>query len=119
MAAAATPTSTIVANPDYRFEVADVRPAGPGKTTVAVRLVHVPENKPVEGAVILEAKTDMGPNGMPEMSGKVTPLLSNQPGLYRFLIETGMAGKWQLIVCAKVQGETDPVSGAIIYDAAT
>jgi predicted metal-binding membrane protein len=119
LAAAATPTSTVVANPDYRFEVVEARRAGPGKTTVAVRLVHVPDNKTVEGAVILEAKTDMGPGGMPEMSGKVTPLPSDQPGLYRFLIETGMAGKWELILSAKVHGETETVRGAITYDVAT
>ena len=119
IAAAATPTSTITANPDYRFEVVEVQPAGPGKTTVAVRLVHATDNNPVEGAVILEAKTNMGPGGMPEMSGKATPAPSGQPGLYRFLIETGMAGKWELIPSANVQGETDTVSGAITFDAAT
>jgi hypothetical protein len=59
MAAAATPTSTIVANPDYRFEVAEVQPVGPGKTTVAVRIAHMVDNKPVEGALILEAKTNI------------------------------------------------------------
>lgn len=79
-----------------------MQPAGPGKTTVAVRLLHVPDSKPVEGAVILGAKTDMGP-----------------AGLYRFLTETSMAGKWELIVSAKVQGETDTISGAITFDAAT
>jgi predicted metal-binding membrane protein len=119
MAAAATPTSTIVTNPDYRFELVEARPAGPGKTTVAVRLAHVADNKSVEDAVILEARTDMGPGGMPEMTGKVTPLPSGQPGLYRFQIETGMAGKWELIISAKVQGETNTISGAIIFDAAT
>jgi hypothetical protein len=81
--------------------------------------VHVPDNKPAEGAVMLEAKTDMGPGGMPEMFSKVTSLPSDQPGLYRFLIETGVAGKWELIVSAKVRGETDIVSGAITYDVTT
>jgi hypothetical protein len=41
------------------------------------------------------------------------------PGLYRFLIETLMAGKWEPILIAEVQGETDTVSGAITFDAAT
>jgi hypothetical protein len=81
--------------------------------------VHVADKKPIEGAVILEAKTDMGPGGMVEMSGKVTPLPSDQPALYRFLIETGMAGKWELILGAKVPGETDTLRGVITYDVAT
>jgi predicted metal-binding membrane protein len=119
MLATATLTGTIAAPNDYRFEVVEVQAAGPGKTTVAVRLVHMPDDKPVEGAVILEFKTDMGPSGMAEMSGKVTPLPPRQPGLYRFLTETGMAGKWELILGAKVRGETGTVRGAITYNAAT
>jgi hypothetical protein len=78
----------------------------------------MPDNKAVEGAVILDATIDMGPGGMPEMSGKVTALPSDQPGLYRFLIETGMAGKWELIVSAKVHGETESIRRAITFDAA-
>jgi predicted metal-binding membrane protein len=117
--AAAAPTGAIAANPEYRFEMIEVQPTGPGKTTVAVRLAHAPDNKPVEGAVILETRTDMGPGGMPEMTGKVTPLPSDQSGLYRFLIETGMAGKWELILSAKVPDETDTVRGVVTFDAAT
>ncbi len=112
-------TSTIAAPNDYRFEAVEVQAAGPGKTTVSVRLVHVPDNKPIEGAVIIESKTDMGPAGMADMTGKVTPLPSDQPGLYRFLVETGMAGKWELILGAKVPGAASAVRGAVAYDAAT
>ena len=118
MLATPTLTSTIAAPNDYRFEVVRVQAAGPGKTAVAVRIVHLPDKKPVERAVIFESKTDMGPSGMAEMSGKVTPLPSNQPGLYRFLTETGMAGKWELILGAKVHGETGMIRGVITYDRA-
>jgi hypothetical protein len=112
-----TTTLTIAAASDYRFEPVAVQASEPGKTTVVIRLVHVPDKKPVDAAVILESRTDMGPSGMGEMSGKVTTAPSDQPGLYRFLIETGMAGKWQLILTAKVQGGAGPVTGKITYDA--
>jgi hypothetical protein len=102
---------------DYRFELVQAQPAGEGKTTVTVRLVHVPDNKPVAGAVLFESKTDMGPGGMAEMTGKVSPLPSDQPGIYRFQIETGMAGKWALNLGAKVQGETGTVRGLVAYEA--
>ena len=98
---------------DYRFELVQAQPTGPGKTAVTVRLVHVPDSKPVAGAVLFETKTDMGPSGMAEMS----PLPSDQPGIYRFQVETGMAGKWQLGLGAKVQGEAGTVRGAIVYEA--
>jgi hypothetical protein len=107
---------TIAAPNDYHFELVDTLASGPGKTKVAVRLVRASDNKPIEGAVIVEAKTDMGPGGMAEMFGKVTPGGTDQPGLYRFSIETGMAGKWELLLTAKVLGETAPITGKIIYD---
>lgn len=105
------------ATTDYRFEAAGVTAAGPGKTVVAVRLVHLPDRKPVADARIVAAKTDMAPSGMAAMSGKVTPLASTQPGLYRFSIETGMAGKWELVLKTTVPGEADPIGGRIVYDA--
>jgi YtkA-like len=112
--------STVVAAAapnDYRFELVQAQPAGRGKTNITVRLVHMPDNKPVAGAVLFESKTDMGPGGMAEMTGKVSSLSSDQPGIYRFQIETGMAGKWALNLGAKVQGEAGAVRGSIVYEA--
>jgi hypothetical protein len=102
---------------DYRFELVQAQPVGPGKTAVIVRLVRVPDSKPVAGAVFFDTKTDMGPSGMAEMTGKVSPLPSDQPGIYRFQVETGMAGKWQLALGAKVQGEAGTVRGTVLYEA--
>jgi predicted metal-binding membrane protein len=113
----ATTILTVAAPSDYRFEVVAVQPSVPGKTMVTVRLLHVQDKKPVDGAMILVSKTDMGPSGMAEMAGRVTAITSDQPGLYRFLVETGMAGKWELSLTAKVRGEADPVTGKITYDA--
>jgi hypothetical protein len=111
-------TGATAAPADYRFELVQAQPAGPGKTTVTVSLVHVPDNKPVAGAVLFESKTDMGPDGMAEMTGKVTPLPSDKPGTYRFAVETGMAGKWALNLGAKVQGEAGTVRGTVTFTAA-
>jgi predicted metal-binding membrane protein len=111
-------TTLTIATPDeYRFEVADASTGVPGTTSVAVRLVHGSDNKPVDGGTIIEAKTDMGPAGMAGMSGKVTPVASDHPGLFRFSIETGMAGRWELVLTAKVRGEAAPIIGKVIYDA--
>ena len=112
----ATGTLTVAAPNDYRFEVVDTLAAGAGKTIVSVRLTHALDNKPVDGGTIVEAKTNMGPAGMAEMSGEVMPVASNLPGHFRFSIETGMAGKWELVLTAKIPGETAPVSGKLIYD---
>jgi hypothetical protein len=117
MASALAAAHSLAAPNDYRFELVQAQPMGAGKTAVTVRLVHMPDNKPVAGAVLFESKTDMGPGGMAEMTGKVTPLPSDQPGIYRFQIETGMAGKWALNLGAKVQGEAGTVRGNLAYEA--
>src|ERR1700741_1457295 len=49
----ATMTLTIAAPNGYRFEIVDARTGVPGTTTVAVRLVHVSDNRPVDGATIV------------------------------------------------------------------
>jgi hypothetical protein len=103
---------------DYRFELAQAQPAGPSKMDLTVRLIHIPDKKPVAGAVFFDSKADMTPAGMADMTGKVTPLPSDQPGQYRFQVETGMDGKWQLILGAKVQGETGAVRSTIPFAAA-
>jgi hypothetical protein len=108
----------VAAPNDYRFELVQAQPAEPGKTNVTVRLVHLADNKPVADAVLFETKSDMGPAGMAEMPGKVSPLPAGKPGLYRFQIETGMAGKWALNLAAKVQGEAETVRGSVTFDAA-
>jgi hypothetical protein len=117
MASALAAADSLAAPNDYRFEMVQAQPAGPGKTAVTVRLVHLPDNQPVAGAVLFESKTDMGPGGMAEMTGKVSPLPSDHPGIYRYQIETGMAGKWALNLGAKVQGEAGTVRGTLVYEA--
>ena len=99
---------------DYRFELAgNPEPAGPGKSIIAVRLMHVPDRKPVPGAIIIQTRADMGPDDMKEMTAPVKPLPPKEPGIYRFEIEPGMAGGWMLTLAAKVQGETETVRGAV------
>ena len=107
--------SAFAAPTDYRFEVVTVQSVAPSKTDVALRLVHLPDGKPVTDAVIFENKIDMGPAGMQEMGGKVTPEPAPQPGIYRFRTETGMAGTWAMHLAAKVQGEAETVRGTVDF----
>ncbi|MDB5394691.1 MAG: hypothetical protein JWM91_2197 [Rhodospirillales bacterium] len=110
--------SSFAAASDYKFELVSAAPAGAGKNNVAVRLVHMPDGKPVADAVIIESKTDMGPSGMAEMPGKVMAPRTDKDGIYQFQTENGMAGTWALRIAAKIQGETETVKGAVDYKAA-
>ena len=101
---------------DYRFELAGKpQPGRGGKSIVPVRLVHLPDNKPVTDAVVFESKADMGPAGMPTMTAPIKAL-APQGGVYRFEVEPGMAGAWAITLAAKVQGEAETVRGSVTAD---
>ena len=103
---------------DYRFELAEApQKTAPGVNTVSVRLVHVPDGKPVSGAVIIQTRADMGPERMAAMTAPVKALPATTPGIYRFQIDFGPVwnkrGEWALTLAAKVQGETETVRGSV------
>ena len=98
---------------DYRFELAGTPQTEPsGKSIVGVRLTHTSDSKPVEGAIVIQSRADMGPDGMKEMTAPIKAL-PPEAGLYRFEIEPGMGGNWMLTLAAKVQGEAETVRGSV------
>ena len=102
---------------DYKFELVDqtVR-AGPDKV-ITVRLLNTKTGKPVPDAVIFASRLDMTPDGMQEMVTKVEAVPATEPGTYRFKATFGMAGRWQLSLGAKVQGETGTVENKFVITA--
>ena len=102
---------------DYKFELVDQTvQAGPDKT-ITVRLVNTKTGKPVPDAVVFATRLDMAPDAMQEMATKVTPVPGAEPGSYRFKATFGMAGRWQLSLGAKVQGETGTVENKLVITA--
>src|SRR5215213_3212259 len=86
---------------NYEFQVVDQAiKAGPDRV-ITVRLVNKATGQPVPNAVIFATRLDMAPDGMQEMTTKVTP----------------MPGGWQLSLGAKVQGETGTVENKIVIKA--
>ena len=107
------PQQTIAAAQDYRFELAGP-PTKSGKTTlIKVLLVHVPDGKPVAGAIIIETKFDMGPDGMASMVAPSKSIPSSDPGIYDVQTEPSQEGNWALSLAAKVQGESETVHGVV------
>ena|ERR1700687_4962173 len=102
---------------DYEFLLVDQTvQAGPDKT-IAVRLMNKKTGKPVPDAVIFATRLDMAPDGMQEMATKITPMTGGEPGTYKFKATFGMAGRWQLSLGAKVQGETGTVENKLVITA--
>jgi hypothetical protein len=102
---------------DYEFQLVDQSvQAGPDKT-ITVRLINKSTGKPVPGAVIFATRLDMAPDGMQEMATKIAPVPGGEPGTYKFKATFGMAGRWQLSLGAKVQGETGTVENKLVITA--
>jgi hypothetical protein len=102
---------------DYEFQLVEPTvQAGPDKT-ITVRLINKTTGQPVPGAVIFATRLDMAPDGMQEMATKIAPMPGGQPGTYKFKASLSMAGRWQLSLGAKVQGETGTVENKLVITA--
>ena len=51
------------------------------------------------------------------MESPVSQLPANEPGVYAFKTDLTMAGRYQLSVAAKVQGEPETVIGKVVIKA--
>ena len=117
LALTGTATVALADIKDYEFQLVDQTvQSGPDKV-VTVRLMNKKTGKAVPDAVIFTTRLDMAPDGMQEMATKVTPMPEVEPGTYRFKANFGMAGRWQLSLGAKVQGETGTVESKLVVTA--
>jgi len=102
---------------DYRFEPVTAQLKQGDDVVVAVRLIHKKTRKPVTNAEIIVKRIDMSPDAMGEMASPLTPVPSNEPGVYSFKTDLSMQGRWLLSIAAKVQGEAETVVGKITFRA--
>ena len=102
---------------DYEFQLIDQTVKAGSDKTITVRLVNKTTGKSVPDAVIFATRLDMAPDGMQEMATKIAPITSAEPGTYKFKATFGMAGRWQLSLGAKVQGETGTVETKLVITA--
>ena len=118
LAAAVSLTSTAFAGAnDYTFEPVKAEVKKGDDVVVSVRLKHKATDKAVTDAVIFRTRIDMSPDAMGEMASPLTPVPSNEPGVYSFKTDLSMQGRWLLTVSAKVQGEQETVTGKITFKA--
>jgi hypothetical protein len=102
---------------DYVFEPVQTEVKKGDGVTVAVRLMNKTTNQPVPDAVAIATRIDMAPDDMAAMDAPLTPVSSDEPGVYAFETNLIMAGRWRLSIAAKVQGEPETVKGEVIYTA--
>jgi hypothetical protein len=101
---------------DYEFQLVK-NEIKQGDAILDVRLVDQRTGRPVTNAVIFATRLDMAPDSMEEMTTRIEPLPSPEPGVYRFKAKVTMAGGWRLSLGAKVQGETGTVDNKLVLKA--
>lgn len=110
---ASPPSPTLAAAKDYQFQLVG-SPVESGKATlVKVKLIHVPDGKPVGGAIIIQTKLDMTPEGMASMTVSAKASATTDAGIYQIEAQPEMPGNWALSLSAKVQGEAETVTGTL------
>jgi hypothetical protein len=112
--------STIMAQADikdYKFELVDQTVQAGSDKVITVRLMNTKTGKPVPDAVIFATRLDMAPDGMEEMATKIAAVPGGESGTYKFKANFAMAGRWQLSLGAKVQGETGTVETKLVITA--
>lgn len=115
LVAAVSPAFADIKDYDFQLVQSDLK-QGDG-AIVEVRLLNTKTQKPVPDAVIFSKRIDMAPDGMATMEEALEVLPSSNPGVYRFKTNLSMAGRWQLSLSAKVQGETGAVEKKLILKA--
>lgn len=110
-------SSAVAGAKDYFFEPVKAEVSTGEGVIVAIRLKHRRTGKPVTDAKIVRMRIDMAPDKMADMASRLTPVPSNDPGVYAFKTEISMAGRWQLSIAVKVPGELQIVAGKITFSA--
>ena len=106
---------------NYRFEVVDAQVHPSRDAQVRVRLVHLPDNRPVSGAVIYDHRFEMWMTGYKVVTSRMIegtnppPILALDEGngIYRVHAELPMAGEWRATLTARVPGEALPVRSTV------
>jgi hypothetical protein len=76
------------------------------------------DGKPVTSRItVTSTRFDMGPDKMETMTAPVRVVPSSQPGMVSFDATVTAPGHWALTVGANVAGQTQPVSGKVIFTA--
>jgi hypothetical protein len=114
----AGPVAAFASVTDYAFEPVQVTVKNGSGSELALKLIHKPTGRPVEGAVIIRTRLDMSPENMAAMTTRIEPFTETGAGIYKSRADFTMAGKWALKLQAKVQGEADTVEGTVVFTAA-
>lgn len=102
---------------DYRFETVGNPSRSGDATLIRLRLVHLPDQAPVAGAILIQPKLEMG-TGRDAMTAPASVAAAPEPALYAIAARPSMAGEWALSLAAKVPGEAATIRGRVVVNLA-
>jgi hypothetical protein len=102
---------------DYEFKLVKPEVKKGNGAIIAVHLVDKRTNRTMPGAVIFAKRIDMAPDGMATHVSPLEEVPSDVPGEYRFKANLTMAGRWQLSLGAKMQGEAGTLQSKLVLKA--
>ncbi len=100
------------ASTDYKFQVIRA-PLRVGELLIfSVRLIRIADGSPVTDAEITPQEFNMSPEGMSH-SNPFEVKKSPDPGVLVIELEPEMAGRWALVLKARVPGEDQEINGTL------
>src|SRR5712691_10012421 len=101
----------------FRWEAVNANVPTGNNVRLDLRLVGA-DGKPVASRItVTSMRFDMGPDKMATMTAPVRAVPSAQPGIASFDANVTAPGHWALTVSANVAGQTQPVSGSVVFTA--
>jgi hypothetical protein len=111
----ALPGIAIAGGDDYHFEPVMVEIKASNAATLKVRLIHKPSGTPVAGVQLIETRLMMPHHGSADMVSAIASLPDPEPTVFAFKAPMMMEGNWLLFIAAKVPGESEVVTGSIVF----
>jgi YtkA-like len=79
------------------------------------RLIHKPSGTPVAGAHVIETRLVMPHHGSADMISAIAPLPDPEPNVFAFKAPMMMEGDWLLTIAAKIPGQSELVTGTLVF----
>jgi hypothetical protein len=109
------PGIALAGGEDYRFETVKSEIKASNAATLMVRLIHKPSGTPVAGAHVIETRLVMPHHGSADMISAIAPLPDPEPTVFAFKAPMMMEGDWLLTIAAKIPGQSELVTGTLVF----
>lgn len=109
------PAIALAGGEDYRFETVNSEIKASNAATLMVRLINKPSGTPIVGAHVIETRLVMPHHGSADMISAIAPLPDREATVFAFKAPMMMEGDWLLTLAAKIPGQSELVTGTLVF----